>query len=75
VGVVDLDRTNLEHLEFVEALALGAPVRVICTGAVAGKGFTHRVKSDDEIEVGYYASVRIDDVEIGSRPRNFPNAT
>jgi len=65
VGVVDLDRTDSEHLAFVESLRLGLPVRVIVTGSVSGKGFTHRVKSTDDEEVGYYASLRVADVELG----------
>jgi hypothetical protein len=65
VGVVNLDRTNEEHLAFVESLRLGIPVRVIVTGSVSGKGFTHRVNSEGDEEVGYYASLRIADVELG----------
>ncbi|MBA2742356.1 MAG: hypothetical protein H0U46_10135 [Actinobacteria bacterium] len=64
VGVVNLDRTNTDDLEFVEALRLGAPVRVIVNGSVSGKGFTHRNGADGE-EVGYYASLRVGEVEIG----------
>ncbi len=59
VGVCDLDRTNEDDLEFVAALRLGKPVRLIVSGSVSGKGFTHQVKSDDEETVGYYCSVRI----------------
>jgi hypothetical protein len=65
VGVIDLDRTSIEDVAFVNALRLCGAVRVICTGAVSGKGFTHRVSSKDEGEVGYYCSVRIDGLEIG----------
>ncbi len=65
VGVCDLDRTNEDDLEFVDALRLGKPVRLIVSGRVSGKGFTHQVKSDDEEAVGYYCSVRIGEVEIG----------
>jgi hypothetical protein len=64
VGVVSLDRTSLDDLEFVEALRLGAPVRVIANGSVSGKGFTHRVSSDGA-EIGYYASLRVAEVELG----------
>jgi hypothetical protein len=64
VGVIDLDRTSLDDLEFVEALRLGAPVRAIVTGAVSGKGFTLTNRPHED-EVGYYCSVRIDGVEIG----------
>ncbi len=64
VGVVKLDRTDVEHLRFVDAMRLGAPVRLIVTGAVSGKGFTHS-QTQDEDKVGYYASLRIADVELG----------
>jgi hypothetical protein len=67
VGVIDLDKTSTDDVDFVNALRLGGAVRVICTGAVSGKGFTHRVssKEEHEDEVGYYCSVRIDGLEIG----------
>jgi hypothetical protein len=64
VGVVDLDRTDMHQLAFVEALRLGVPVRVIVTGRVSGKGFTHSISHDEE-KVAYYASLRVDDVELG----------
>lgn len=74
-GVIDLDRTNLEHLEVRRgADARRAPVRAVVVGGVSGKGFTRRRGPDAEDVVGYYASVRIDDVEIGDAVETFIRA-
>lgn len=65
VGVVNLNRTNAEHLDFIEALELGEPVRVLAIGQTSGKGFNARRTKDDEEEVEFYCSLRIGDVELG----------
>ncbi len=61
-GTVDLDRTDHEHMRLIEALRLGAPVRAVVVGGVAGKGFSHQ--GSDET-VSYACTIRIDDVELG----------
>ena len=65
VGVVPLDRTDTEHLAFLEALALGKEVRLIVRGGVSGKGWSHRPNEDGPALVGFHAAVRIYDVEMG----------
>ena len=61
----NLDRTSLDDLEFVNALTLNAPVRMVVSGRVSTKAFTVRTGADDEKTVGYYATIAIGDIEIG----------
>jgi len=65
VGVVPLDRTDPEHLSFLEALKLGKEVRLIVRGGVSGKGWSHQPSEDGPATVGFHAAVRISDVELG----------
>lgn len=57
-GSVPLDHLNEVDLEFVERLRLGSPVTLTVQATVAGKGFSHSAKGDDE-EVGYQVRLRV----------------
>lgn len=65
LGVIDLDRTSLDDLEFVQALKFGERVRLVVGGAPDVKTFRHNLVIGDEGKVDYAVSIRIDELEIG----------
>jgi len=58
-----LDRTSEDDLALLEAMRLGAPVRLIVVGQIAGKSF--RLRTGDEEELSYSCTVRVESVEAG----------
>ncbi len=58
-----LDRTSEDDLALLEAMRLGAPVRLIVVGQIAGKSF--RLGTGDEEELSYSCTVRVESVEAG----------
>ena len=62
-GSVELDRLVEDDLALVERLRLGQDVEFRVTCTVAGKGFSHTTKADDEEQVGYTARLRVHSVE------------
>jgi hypothetical protein len=59
-----LDRTSDDDLALLEAMRLGAPVRLIITGSISGKAYSLRTKEDEE-QMSYVCTVRVDKVEAG----------
>ena len=64
-GTGDLDRTSADDLALLEAMRMGAPVRLIITGEISGKGFSLARKPGDEGELSYTCTVRVESVEAG----------
>jgi len=64
-GTGDLDRTSDDDLALLEAMRMGAPVRLIITGEISGKGFSLARKPGDEGELSYTCTVRVESVEAG----------
>ncbi len=60
-----LDRTSEDDLALLEAMRLGKPVRLIVAGTIVGKGFRLAAKADDEEEIGFACTVRVESVEAG----------
>ena len=63
-GSVELDRLIEDDLALVEGLRLGQDVALRVECVVAGKGFTHTSKADDEEQVGYTAKLRVHSVVV-----------
>lgn len=61
-GSGSLDSTSDDDLQLLEAMRIGAPVRLIVTGTINGKSF--RLAGDDE-EFIYACVVRVEAVEAG----------
>jgi hypothetical protein len=57
-----LDRTSEDDLALLEAMRIGAPVRLIVLGSISGKAF--RLGTDEE-ELSYSCTVRVASVEAG----------
>jgi hypothetical protein len=64
-GVIDLDRTSLDDLDFVNALRFGERVKLIVGGTPDTKTFKHNLVRGDEGKVDYSVSVKLDELEIG----------
>ena len=64
-GSVELDRLVEDDLALVEGLRLGQDVTFTVQCTVAGKGFTHTTKADDEEQVAYTAKLRVHSVDTG----------
>jgi hypothetical protein len=64
-GAGDLDRTSEDDLALLEAMRIGAPVRLIITGVISGKGYSLARKPGDEDELSYTCTVRVESVEAG----------
>ena len=62
-GSGSLDRTSEDDLALLEAMRLGAPVRLIVVGQIAGKSF--RLGTGDDEELSYSCTVRVESVEAG----------
>jgi len=60
-----LDRTSEDDLALLEAMRLGREVRLIVTGTIVGKGFRLAAKADDDAEISYACTVRVESVEAG----------
>jgi hypothetical protein len=58
-----LDRTSADDLALLEAMRIGAPVRLIVTGTINGKAF--RLGGTDDDEMSYACTVRVASVEAG----------
>lgn len=54
-GSGSLDRTSDDDVALLEAMRLGAPVRLIVTGTINGKGF--RLGGADDDELAYSCTV------------------
>jgi hypothetical protein len=52
-----LDRTSEDDLALLEAMRIGAPVRLIVTGEVSGKAF--KLGTGDNAEFSYSCTVRV----------------
>jgi hypothetical protein len=62
-GSGSLDRTSEDDLALLEAMRIGAPVRLIVTGTINGKTF--RLGGTDDDEMSYACTVRVASVEAG----------
>jgi hypothetical protein len=62
-GSGSLDRTSEDDLALLEAMRIGAPVRLIVTGKISGKAF--KLGTGDDAEFAYSCTVRIASVEAG----------
>lgn len=62
-GSGSLDRTSEDDLALLEAMRIGAPVRLIVTGEISGKAF--RLGTGDDAEFSYSCTVRVASVEAG----------
>ena len=62
-GSGSLDRTSEDDLALLEAMRIGAPVRLIVTGTINGKAF--RLGGTDDDEMSYACTVRVASVEAG----------
>jgi len=58
-GTVKLDRLLEDNLEYIEGLRLGQDVSITIEATVAGKGFSHTTKANDDEEVGYSVKLRV----------------
>lgn len=64
-GAVELDRTNADDLDLVEALTLGRDVEMRVTCLVTRKGFTLSAGKDDGPEqTGYGVGLRVHSLEV-----------
>lgn len=61
-GSGPLDRTS-EDLALLEAMRIGAPVRLIVTGTINGKAF--RLGSTNDEEMSYACTMHVATVEAG----------
>jgi hypothetical protein len=61
-GSVELDRLVDEDLRIIELLLLGRDVRFVVEATVAGKGFSHAARRDEEEQVGYTVKLRVHSV-------------
>jgi hypothetical protein len=62
-GSGSLDRTSEDDLALLEAMRIGAPVRLIVTGKISGKAF--KLGTGDDAEFAYSCTVRVASVEAG----------
>ena len=62
-GSGSLDRTSEDDLALLEAMRIGAPVRLIVTGEISGKAY--RLGTGDDAEFSYSCTVRVASVEAG----------
>jgi hypothetical protein len=62
-GSGSLDRTSEDDLALLEAMRIGAPVRLIVIGAINGKSFRLGGTNDDEMS--FACTVRVASVEAG----------
>ena len=60
-GAASLDRTPEDDLAVLEAMRIGAPVRLIVTGEISGKAF--KLGTGDAAEFSYSCTVRVATVE------------
>jgi hypothetical protein len=58
-----LDRTSEDDLALLEAMRIGAPVRLIVTGEISGKAY--KLGTGDAAEFSYSCTVRVASVEAG----------
>lgn len=66
-GQVELDRTDEDALEMLKEMRLGRQVRFTVEAVVAGKGFAHAAKGEDEEQVGYQVRLKVHSVEPSAR--------
>jgi hypothetical protein len=62
-GSGSLDRTSEDDLALLEAMRIGAQVRLIVTGTINGKTF--RLAGTEDDELAYSCTVRVETVEAG----------
>jgi hypothetical protein len=62
-GSGSLDRTSEDDLALLEAMRIGAPVRLIVTGEISGKAY--KLGTGDAAEFSYSCTVRVASVEAG----------
>jgi hypothetical protein len=62
-GSGSLDRTSEDDLALLEAMRIGAPVRLIVTGTINGKAF--RLGGTDDEELAFACTVKVASVEAG----------
>ena len=62
-GSGSLDRTSEDDLALLEAMRIGAPVRLIVTGTINGKAF--RLGGIADEEMSFACTVRVESVEAG----------
>jgi hypothetical protein len=62
-GSGSLDRTSEDDLALLEAMRIGAPVRLIVAGTISGKAF--KLGTGDDAEFAYACTVRVATVEAG----------
>ena len=58
-GSVELDRLIEDDLATLEKLRLGQTVRYTVEASVAGKGFSHSTKANEDEQVGYTVKLRV----------------
>jgi len=63
-GRIELDRTNQEHLDMINALQLGKAVTVNAEAICVGKPSTYTPSTDGPGTVGYQVTLRITDATI-----------
>lgn len=64
-GSVELDRNVQDDLEVIEGLRLGQDVTFTVEATVAGKGFSHATKANEDEQVGYTVRLRVHSVTAG----------
>ena len=62
-GSGSLDRTSEDDLALLEAMRIGAPVRLIVTGEISGKAY--KLGTGDDAGFSYSCTVRVASVEAG----------
>ena len=64
-GSVELDRTNSDDLELIDALTLGRDVEMRVTATVTRKGFTLAAGKEDAPETtGYGVGMKVHSLEV-----------
>ena len=63
-GSVELDRLIEDDLATLEGLRLGQNVRYTVEATVAGKGFSHSTKANEDEQVGYTVRLRVHSIVV-----------
>jgi hypothetical protein len=63
-GGVELDKTNTEHLDFLDDLKLGASVQITVVASVTKKGFTLALAEDGPGSAGYGVGLKVHSLEV-----------
>jgi len=67
-GSGSLDRTSEDDLALLEAMRIGAPVRLIVTGEISAKAF--RLGTGNDAEFSYSCTVRVASVDAARLPKS-----